>query len=446
MLANTPFLSIKKIGRIKREINKGVVEMNKKGIVLCLFCMLMAVALIGCGDTQTAGNSSDKAADAESADKDKAGVSTVKLKFWCDEDELSLFQEMIDAFCAEHKDEAEFEMEYETVGASACKDTIMEDINNAADVFSMPDDQLLTLVSAGILEEISYSDEIKERNIEGSVDGASVNGTVYAYPVTADNGYFLYYNKKYFKDSDVETLDQILAICKKNKKKFVMDFSSGWYLYAFFGNTGLQVGINDDGLTNYCDWNSTENSITGVDVAESLLRITTNPGFESNSDLAAAERDNAIAIVSGIWDINTIKECYGEDYGACKLPTYTCKGEQIQMASFTGYRLLGVNSYSPYREWAEKLAEYLSNEDNQKLRFERSERGPSNKNAGDSDEVAQIPAIKAVLEQSEFGTLQKISPKFWTPTTNFGNIMAAGNPDNIPLQDLLDEMVSGITE
>ena len=33
--------------------------------------------------------------------------------------------------------------------------------------------------------------------------------------MTADNGYFLYYNKKYLSDSDVKTLDGILKSSEK---------------------------------------------------------------------------------------------------------------------------------------------------------------------------------------------------------------------------------------
>lgn len=421
--------------------------MKKKRVGCVLALMLAAMAFSGCGGgkQQEAGNYSQET-QKNQEQQTAEGKQNVKLKFWCDEDESALFQEMINSFIEEHKNEASIEVEYEMIGASACKDTIVEDVNNAADFFSMPDDQLLTLVAAGILEEIPDGDAIAERNLEGASEAASVNGKMFAYPVTADNGYFLFYDKDYFTGEDVKTLDRILEVCEKNRKKFVMDWSSGWYLYSFFGNTGMNVGLNEDGLTNYCDWNSTENDIKGVDVAESLLEISSSPAFKSSGEFPKEAKKNAIAIVSGIWDINAIKEAYGEDYGACKLPTFTCAGKQIQMASFTGYRLIGVNSYSPNREWAEKIAEYLTNEENQNLRFERSDRGPSNKNAASSEAVGEIPAIKAVLEQSEFGSLQKIGPKYWTPTSDFGNIMAAGNPSDTPLQDLLDQMVAGMTE
>lgn len=422
--------------------------MKKKGVGCLLALMLAAMTFSGCGGKkqQQEPESGPKETQQTQEQQTAKGHQDVKLKFWCDEDESALFQEMINAFIEEHKDEANIEVEYEMVGASACKDTIVEDVNNAADFFSMPDDQLRTLVAAGVLEEIPDGDMIAERNLEGASEAASLNGKMFAYPVTADNGYFLFYDKDYFTEEDVKTLDQILEVCEKKKKKFVMDWSSGWYLYSFFGNTGMSVGLNEDGLTNHCDWNSTENAIKGVDVAKSLLQISSSPAFKSSGEFPKEAKKNAIAIVSGVWDINAIKEAYGEDYGACKLPTFTCKGKQIQMASFTGYRLIGVNAYSPNREWAEKIAEYLTNEENQNLRFERSDRGPSNKNAAASDAVGKIPAIKAVLEQSEFGTLQKIGPRYWTPTSDFGKIMVEGNPSNLPLQELLDQMVAKMTE
>ena len=37
----------------------------------------------------------------------------------------------------------------------------------------------------------------------GSVLAATIDGKLYAYPATADNGYFMFYNKEYFTEDDV---------------------------------------------------------------------------------------------------------------------------------------------------------------------------------------------------------------------------------------------------
>ena len=67
----------------------------------------------------------------------------------------------------------------------------------------------------------------------------------------------------------------------------------------------------------------------------------------------------------------------GKNYGAVKLPTYTCAGKQVQMASFTGYKMVGVNAYSSNVKWAMKLAEWITNQDNQTRRFAERGQGPS---------------------------------------------------------------------
>lgn len=208
------------------------------------------------------------------------------------------------------------------------------------------------------------------------------------------------------------------------------------------------MGVNDDGLTNYCEWNAKKGKVKGTDIARALLLIAAHDGFEEADDdrrVEMIEDGTAIAAVSGIWDAQLVKKAYGGDYGACKLPTYTCAGEQIQMSSFKGYRLLGVNSYSRQKEWADRLADYLSGEESQKYYFECSQHGPANSNAAASDEVKRVPAIAGVMEQAEYGVLQKIGQKYWTPMTVFGNTMAAGNKNNIPLQELMDQLVEGIT-
>ena len=111
-----------------------------------------------------------------------------------------------------------------------------------------------------------------------------IRDSLYAYPMTADNGYFLYYDKNVLSDEDVQTMDGMLEALNAAGRSFSMELNSGWYLYTFFGNTGLEFGINDDGVTNYCNWNATDGAIKGVDVAQAILNITTNPAFISQPD------------------------------------------------------------------------------------------------------------------------------------------------------------------
>ena len=241
----------------------------------------------------------------------------------------------------------------------------------------------------------------------------------------------------------------MLDIAGANGKYLTMDWSSGWYLYSFFGNTGLDFGVNDDGVTNHCNWNSVITDIKGVDIAQAMLDIAAKPGFKNcvQDDFIAGVQDGSIiAGVSGCWNAAKIKELWGDDYGAVKLPTYTCAGQQIQMSSFKGYKYMAVNAYTEYPEWANKLAQWFTNEDNQKLRFEMKNAGPANKAAAADDAVKKVPAIMAVMDQAQYGKLQRVGNSYWDAATEFGEKMAAGNPDNTDLQEIMDNFVAGITQ
>lgn len=398
--------------------------------------ILSAAALTACGM-------------AEETVLENAERQKVELVVWGAEEDRELMNQIIQDFETKYQGQADFQISFEAQGESQCKDVLLGGLEEGADVFTFADDQLNALAAAGALDPIENADEIRARNFSSTVEAATVNNQLYAYPLTADNGYFLYYNKRYITEEQVKTLDGILEAAAANGKLFTMDWSSAWYVYSFFGNTGLQVGLNDDGITNYCTWNQTDGDIRGIDVAQAMLRIAENSGFANCTDeefLSGVKNGSVIAGISGVWNSVAVEEAWGENAGAVKLPTYTCKGSQVQMASFSGCKLIGVNAYSEYPEWASRLAEWITDEENQRLRFEMRGQGPSNITVADSEEIKQSAAIAALLEQSEFSQLQRVGGKFWDPVSKFAENMAAGNPSGKNLQEQLDEMAEAVSE
>ena len=373
---------------------------------------------------------------------------TVALTVWGAEEDTDLLRELIGSFETHYAGEASFQITIQPQSESNCKDALLGDLEAGADVFTFADDQVAALAAAGALDPIADETSIRNADLSAAVDAASVDGKLYAYPLTADNGYFLYYNKAYFSEEDVKSMDRLLAAAEETGGLFSMDWSSAWYVYAFFGNTGLEVGLNDDGLTNYCTWNSTDGPITGVDVARAMLDIAASPGFSNRTDgefLTGVRDGSVIAGVSGVWNALAIQEAWGKNAGAAKLPTFTCGGQQVQMASFSGCKLIGVNAYSKQPEWAARLAEWLTSEQSQRLRFERRGQGPANSSAAASEEVQQSEAIAALLAQSEFSHIQRVGGNIWDPVAEFAGSMAQGNPSGATLQSQLDRMVEGVT-
>ena len=379
---------------------------------------------------------------------EKADDGVVDLTIWADEENHELLNVMIENFEAKYGSEADFSFTLVAQGEGECKNVLLGDIKNAGDVFCFADDQLNSMIAGGMLSPVPNADEVSAANTAESVEASTYNGVLYAYPMTADNGYFMYYNKNYFTEEDLKTLDGILAVCNKNDKQMTMDLSSGWYLYSFFGHTGMDMGLNEDGVTNHCNWNE-EGIVSGAEVTQAILNLCKNPGFLATGDdglLAGARSGEVIAGVSGVWNAVAFKEIWGDNYGAVKLPTYTVGGQQIQMASFTGFKMVGVNAYSEETEWAHKFADFITNEENQNLRFVTRNQGPSNIKAAASEEVSKVPAILAVIDQSQYGTLQRVGNSYWNACTEYSKVLVAGNPSNKSMQELTDTLVAGITQ
>ena len=406
----------------------------RKRLCILFLTVLCAASFTGCKGSEK---------------KDSGGAETerVELTVWGAEEDTELMSRIIESFRASYQDQAELQITFQAQGESACKDALLGGLEEGADVFTFADDQLNALAAAGAVDPIENADEIRSSNLTSAVEAASVGNTLYAYPLTADNGYFLYYNKQFISEEQAATLDGILEAAAANGRQFVMDWSCAWYVYSFFGNTGLQIGLNEDGITNYCTWNKADGDIRGLDVAQAMLRIAGNPGFANRTDtdfLDGVRSGSVIAGVSGVWNAVAVEEAWGENAGAARLPTYTCADRQIQMASFSGCKLIGVNAYSSHPEWAARLAEWITNEENQRLRFEMRGQGPANIAVADSAEIQQSPAIAALLEQSEFSQLQRVGGKFWDPVSLFAGNMAAGNPSGEDLQRQLNQMTEGV--
>ncbi len=380
--------------------------------------------------------------------EEEPGVRTVALTVWGAQEDQELLEELFASFQKQYAGQADFAITYQAQSESGCKDALLAELEGGPDVFAFADDQLAALAAAGALAPPEDAAGVRSANLPAAVEAASVDGQLYAYPLTADNGYFLYYNKAYFSEEDLQSFNRLVEAAAKAGKVVTMDWSSAWYVYAFFGNTGLEVGINDDGITNTCTWNSTEGPIRGVDVAQAMLDIAASPGFASrvDTDFLAGVQDGSVAAgVSGVWNAVAVEEAWGENMGAAKLPAFDCAGQSIQMASFSGCKLMGVNAYSPETEWAARLAEWITSENSQARRFAVRGQGPSNIRAAQSSEVQGSPAIAALLAQSEFSQLQRVGGKFWDPVTEFAGNMALGNPGGVPLQEQLDRMVEGVT-
>jgi len=371
-----------------------------------------------------------------------AAKVNVTLKVWGAQEDQALLQQLINGFKAANTDK-NYTITLGVVGEADAKTKFLEDPQTAADVFSFPNDQIRDFVTAGALYEITRNiDAIKAANMAGSIDAATLDGKLYGYPMTADNGYFLYYDKSVVSAEQVKTLDGILAAANTANKKVFMDVSNGWYIASFFLGAGGKLGIGANGKQT-CDFNNA----TGVKAGEAIKAFTANKAFITGDDavITGSIGTKICAGVSGTWNADKIKAKLGVNYAATKLPTFTVGGTQMQMGSFGGYKLIGVNKGTAYPLEAMALAEWLTNEQSQATRFDQRQLGPSNLVVAASAAVKANVALGALAAQSVFATSQKdVLGTYWSPAEAFGTEMEAKNYTKTISQQLND-MVKQIT-
>lgn len=413
----------------------------------------MAISMAACGKTSSS---------TDNGGSGNAGTSneTVSLRVWGGEEDQNLLKELVEKFKSTYPDQ-KFNIEIGVESEATAKDTILTDVEAAADVFAFASDQIVDLNNAKALANIEDMDaalqnyakksvaDVKAANGEGSVEAASVGGKLMAFPMTGGNGYFLYYDSSVISEKDAATWDTLLAAADKAGKKVGMTLASGWYDASFFYGAGFTTGLNDDGTTAI-DFNGTsKDGYTGVQVTQSMLNIASNKAFMAIADGDISNQiagGTLAAVISGTWDADNAQKVFGNGYAATKLPTYTLDGKQVQQGSVSGYKLIGVNAYSKNVGWATVLAEFLTNEESQATRFEQRQLAPTNKKVAASDEVSKNVAIAASAAQDAYGVIQTVSAKYWDPTKTFGEMIAQGSlsaTDEKAIQEALDTMVEG---
>lgn len=376
----------------------------------------------------------------------------VKLTIWASTDDNDIVKQAAVKFAEQNKKRAVFDIKVHIENVDGAKQTVLAGPAEAGDIFNFASDQFGELLLNNVLREVTLNtSDIVERCGGKSapiVAAVSSGDALYAYPASSSNGYFMYYNKKIFSDSDVAALDVMMEKAAANGKRVGMDWSSGWYIYSFFKGAGMNVVMSPDGTHNICDFNRTDGQYTGIDVVQAMLDIASNRGFANcvtDSIIDQMKDGTLAAVVNGTWNATAFREIWGDDLGAAKLPTYTIKGNQVQMGSFAGFKYFGVNAYSKHPQWAMELTDYLTNYENQILRFQTVGDAPALVKAAESDEVKKSVAIAALSEQNKYAAVQNVLDTYWAPASILGTFIAAGNVDNWDLQMLLDTNVEKIT-
>ncbi len=362
-----------------------------------------------------------------------------EIKIWVAEATVEFTKAQVEAFKAANPEYAGMTVVVEPVGEGDAATKMITDVEAGADIFGFAQDQLGRLVAAGALEVVFEDNAVivAEQNDAGSVAAVMMGDTMYAYPMTSDNGYFLYYDKSVV--TDPTNMEAILADCEKAGKNVYFEINSGWYQTAFFFGAGCTLTYSTDDLGNIVKMDCNYASANGVQALKSMIELAKSPVFVNGS--SASNATNLGALVDGTWDAGAVQGILGENYAAVKLPTI----DGYQLGGFGGFKMLGVKPQTDEAKLAacDALALYLTSGDVQTARFEAVGWGPSNLAAQQSEAVKSDVALSALAAQLAFTKPQGQYPgEYWSLATALGDDILADKYDNYTDEQLMEVLVT----
>ncbi len=386
----------------------------------------------------------------------------ITIMVWGPSEHEALYRQWLAEFKELHAEELKNVIfDYAGSGDAGAYSAMATDPASGAAVYTFANDQMANLLNLGALSQVT-GDNLewsKNNNSAASVEATKMGDTYYSYPLQADNGYYMYFNKAAFKGTSVwdeanDTLkagytfrDLYNALDEKGgdwaNGKVTYAMGDSWYLSGVFFAVGgdYSVEYDEEGKQSSADcWfaytaeegqSYVDGDFTvGMNAVECMINAICDKGttninkhyvytdgdknplndyisIHTNPDEDKAKSEPLAAVVCGTWKAKELQQNWGDDYAATVLPTLeTNDGSQYAMKNFAGYKNIGVNPQCSFATKSREnllllheLAQYLSGKDQQIARYNATGAGPSNLEALKDETIANDAALQALNAQ-----------------------------------------------
>ena len=367
---------------------------------------------------------------AFSARPDVRVTSRPGVELWWAEATDSVNSSLVNRYLTDHPEYADWELVITTMGEGDAAYYVREGWH--PDLYCFAQDQLAWLAQAGGLSEVpsAYRGSVLV-NDASIVEAITQDSELLAYPITSDNGYFLYYDKDII--TNPGNLETILYDCERAGCTFHMELTSGWYNVAFFYGAGCEL------YYDYADgrpiaFHGNLASANGLKALRAMIKVASWPYTFVNGSSADTDDRFMGALVSGIWDTTTISEKYPQ-FSATKLPTV----DGFQMGSFGGFKLIGVkdNGDADRLALAHAFAAALSSAEAQAQRQNDVGWLASNPQARSQADISW--SAYALAAQQPYAVPQPQIPNgYWDIAAAFGAHVVAGDYDDMTDEQLME--------
>jgi arabinogalactan oligomer/maltooligosaccharide transport system substrate-binding protein len=405
--------------------------------LLLVFIMVVGV-LAACGPQEdTSGNDKETTQDTtdNEANKDTEATKPEKLVIWEDKEKGVGLEAAIKSF----EEEFGIKVEYKELDmATTMREQFRLDApaGTGPDILTLPHDQIGQLATEGLLAPLDVDSSVIDIYTESSIQAETFNGELYGLPKATETPIFIY-NKAHM-DKAPETFDELYQFSKDFTKDgqygYLALYDNFYFGFSVIGGNGGYVFANEDGTLNPDDIGlNNAGAVEGAQYIQKWYEEGLFPvgiiGESGGSAKSALFNEGKVAsMMDGPWAFQGLRDI-GIDFGVAPMPKLP-NGEYPK--TFIGVKGWHVSQYATDKEWATKLAVWIANEENAKIRFEETAEIPPVKSLINDPIIAENEGAQAVAIQSSRGIPMPNIPEMsqvWGPMASALQLVAAGEQE-----------------
>lgn len=409
--------------------------------------LLLSAAALGLGACGPQGDSTDTSGAKAANNND------YDLLVWEDQAKSAGIEDAVKQFEAEH--DVTIKVVEKAYGGQIEDLRLDGPAGTGADVITIPGDQIGTAVTEGLLKELDVDQATQDIYTDSAMQSQIVDGKVYGLPKAVETQ-ILYYNKALISEEDLPTttdewLEYSTSVAGDDQFGLLALWDQIYYAQGVLsGYGGYVFGTNDDGGFNAEDIGlANDGAIEGAEYIQQFYDSGVFPsGIVGEQGINVLDslftEGKAAAVISGPWNLAPYEEA-GIDYGVKELPLL---GNGTHMGSFIGVKSYNVSSYSKNAELAEEFVKFISNEENAKVRYEKTLEVPAVEALAEDPTVKESESATAIATQSQYAELTPgitAMNSVWEPIDAALQTIATGKDEpKTALPQAVDQIKSAI--
>ncbi|MBQ4396765.1 MAG: extracellular solute-binding protein [Clostridia bacterium] len=378
----------------------------------------------------------------------------VKLTLWGSEQDQAFLKEVAAAwatqYAADNADVASATVDVQIKGEDVATTDALNDIEAAADVFGVANDQLAQLTAANAIYQMpdSVVSDIKAIVGDSFLGSTMCDGNYYGFPYAPNTAEILFYNKEFYTDDEAKNLNTMLEKDLGGVTNLAVDIDDqSWNSMTWFATAGAELYTGGDKTVNTMNKPEVTAMLTWLQQQIQAKKIV---DIDSADNAAAMLKDKAVgAIFYGAWNKAAFQEALGDNYGVADLPSVTVDGacNNQHLVCFGGNKMLVLNATTKEPEAALSLAQAIISEENQLKRFQMVQQTPTAPALATNADIAADPGVAAEVAQGGYTlTNQPLNGTagYWDLEKAVVSDLYKGNITADQIQGKLDEMVAAM--